>query len=71
MCKTTSFELLNEELPYEVAVTVDECKDFRRKPDSKIGASIQATIHVNRPSTGVVGSKGSMIKKLESGKTKN
>ena len=60
------FELLNEELPYEIAVTVDEYEDFRRKPESKIGASIQATIHVNRPSQRaiVVGSKGSMIREI-------
>ena len=60
------FELLNEELPYEVAVTVDEYEDFRRKPDSKNWCEYTATIHVNRPSQRaiVVGSKGSMIKEI-------
>ena len=60
------FDLLNEELPYEIAVTIDEYQDYSRMPESKIGASIQATIHVNRPSQRaiVVGSKGGMIKEI-------
>ena len=35
-------------------------------PESKVGASIQATIHVNRPSQRaiVVGSRGGMIKEI-------
>ena len=60
------FELLNEELPYEIAVTIDEYEDFRKKEGHKIGAAISATIHVNRPSQRaiVVGAKGSMIKEI-------
>jgi GTP-binding protein Era len=66
-----AFELLNDELPYELAVVVDEYKDIRPKeegkPDkSKIKSHISASILVNRPSQRaiVVGTKGGMIKEI-------
>lgn len=66
-----TFELLNDELPYEIAVVVDEYKDMRpRKGEpvepSKIQSHISASILVNRPSQRaiVVGSKGGMIKEI-------
>ncbi|MCK5883484.1 MAG: GTPase Era [Bacteriovoracaceae bacterium] len=61
-----AFNLLNDELPYEVAVLIEEYKDGR-KGDPVI-AYISASIIVNRPSQRgiVVGSKGSMIKEIGS-----
>lgn len=61
-----AFLLLKEELPYEVAVTIDDYRDFRGKDKSKLDCLISATIHVNRPSQRaiVVGSKGSMIREI-------
>lgn len=66
------FLLLKDELPYEVAVTIDEYVDLRKDKNikselmGKIAAQISATIHVNRPSQRaiVIGSGGSMIKKV-------
>lgn len=60
-----AFALLKDELPYELAVVIDEYKDFKDKtgqPTSHISASIL----VNRPSQRaiVVGSKGSVIKEI-------
>lgn len=70
-----AFELLKDEIPYEVAVIIDEFKDM--KPSSadfhnpkakkeKITNHISASILVNRPSQRaiVIGSKGEMIKRI-------
>ncbi len=62
-----AFRILNEELPYEVAVVIDEYKDMKtRDIQSPIEAHISASILVNRPSQRaiVVGSKGSVIKEI-------
>ncbi len=62
-----AFRILNEELPYEVAVVIDEYKDMKsRNMESPIEAHISASILVNRPSQRaiVVGSKGSVIKEI-------
>ena len=62
-----AYLLLNEELPYELAVVLDEYHDGRIKDDgSREVTHIAATILVNRPSQRgiVVGSKGSMIKSI-------
>ncbi|OUR97865.1 GTPase Era [Halobacteriovorax marinus] len=64
-----AFELLNDELPYELAVVIDEYKDMKpRKGEEnpKITSHISASILVNRPSQRaiVVGSKGTMIKEI-------
>ena len=61
-----AFRLLQEELPYEVAVVIDEYKDVK-KDDMSPGAShISASILVNRPSQRaiVVGRSGSVIKEI-------
>ncbi len=67
-----AFLLLKEELPYEVAVVIDEYQDFRDKEASKITCHISATILVNRASQRaiVVGAKGSMIKDIGVGARK-
>lgn len=66
-----AFDLLKDELPYEMAVVVEDFKDFRDrdgrcKTESKIFSHIAATILVNRPSQRaiVVGTKGMMIKEI-------
>lgn len=63
-----AFNILQEELPYEVAVVVDDFHEFGRnkKSHEKISAHISASIYVNRPSQRaiVVGSKGSNIKTI-------
>lgn len=62
-----AFLLLKEEVPYEIAVTIDEYKDLKEKNEkSKIASLISATIHVNRPSQRaiVVGTQGRMIKEI-------
>ncbi|MBT7610599.1 MAG: KH domain-containing protein, partial [Bacteriovoracaceae bacterium] len=64
-----AFELLNDEIPYEVAVVIDEYKDFsdmKGKEKKKIASHISASILVNRPSQRaiVIGSKGIMIKQI-------
>lgn len=66
-----AFELLKDELPYEVAVVVDDYQDFQDREDKNhkaITSKISATILVNRPSQRaiVVGSGGSMIKEIGS-----
>lgn len=60
-----AFELLKEELPYEIAVVIEEYKDIKNKDGSFI-SHISASILVNRPSQRaiVVGTKGSMIKEI-------
>jgi len=62
-----AFDLLKDEVPYEVAVVIDEYKDFKSKENPEIVEShISASILVNRPSQRaiVVGSGGSMIKEI-------
>ena len=63
-----TFELLKDEIPYEVAVVIDEFKDYRDKKDKKkrLSSHISASILVNRPSQRaiVVGQSGSMIKEI-------
>jgi GTP-binding protein Era len=62
-----AFRLLKEELPYEIAVIIDEYKDMKgRDPESSIEAHISASILVNRPSQRaiVVGRGGSIIKEI-------
>jgi GTP-binding protein Era len=62
-----AFELLKDEVPYEVAVIIDEYKEVKGKTDPKIFEShISASILVNRPSQRaiVIGSSGSMIKEI-------
>ncbi len=61
--------LLRDELPHEIAVLIDEYKDYRDLKDEmkkKICTEISATILVNRPSQRaiVIGTKGSMIKNI-------
>lgn len=62
-----AFELLKEELPYEVAVVIEDYENVKKKdPESKIAAKIAASILVNRPSQRaiVVGKGGEMIKEI-------
>lgn len=62
-----AFELLKDEVPYEVAVIIDEYKEVKGKLDPEICEShISASILVNRPSQRaiVIGSSGSMIKEI-------
>lgn len=62
-----AFRLLKEELPYEIAVIIDEYKDIRKKDEDAIPeAHISASILVNRPSQRaiVVGRGGSIIKEI-------
>lgn len=62
-----AFELLKDEVPYEVAVVIDEYKEMKGKLDPEISeAHISASILVNRPSQRaiVIGSSGSMIKEI-------
>jgi GTP-binding protein Era len=60
-----AFRILKEELPYELAVTIESYEDVR-EPDSQLKAKISACILVNRVSQRaiVVGSKGSVIKEI-------
>lgn len=60
-----AFNLLKDELPYELAVVIDEYKDIKNK-EGEFTSHISATILVNRPSQRaiVVGTKGSMIKEI-------
>lgn len=62
-----AFELLKDEVPYEVAVVIDEYKEVKGKTDPENYEShISASILVNRPSQRaiVIGSSGSMIKEI-------
>lgn len=62
-----AFRLLKEELPYEVAVIIDEYKDVKKKDENALPeAHISASILVNRPSQRaiVVGRGGSVIKEI-------
>ncbi|MES2526893.1 MAG: GTPase Era [Bdellovibrionota bacterium] len=67
-----AFKLLKEELPYEIAVVIDEYKDIRKPEGETPEAHISASILVNRPSQRaiVVGSKGSIIKEIGMGARK-
>lgn len=62
-----AFKELKEELPYELAVIIDEFLESKDR-EEKVKAKISATILVNRPSQRaiVVGAKGSVIKKIGS-----
>ena len=62
-----AFELLKDEVPYEVAVIIDEYKESKGKTNpNEIESHISASILVNRPSQRaiVIGSSGSMIKEI-------
>ena len=61
-----AFKVLNDELPYELAVVIDEYRDPFVQGEIKKDTLISASILVNRPSQRaiVVGSKGSVIKKI-------
>ena len=62
-----AFRLLKEELPYEVAVVIEEYKDMKKKDElAPPEAHISASILVNRPSQRaiVVGRGGSVIKEI-------
>lgn len=61
-----AFHILKDELPYELAVIVDEYQDAINKENFSQDTKISATILVNRPSQRaiVVGSKGSVIKEI-------
>tara|TARA_R110002072_G_scaffold64203_4_gene159575 strand:+ start:13887 stop:14864 length:978 start_codon:yes stop_codon:yes gene_type:complete len=63
-----AFTLLKDEIPYEVAVVIDDYKDFEADdvPGKGAASHISASILVNRPSQRaiVIGSKGSMIKEI-------
>lgn len=60
-----AFRLLKEEVPYEIAVVIDEYKDMVKKEQDP-EAHISASILVNRPSQRaiVVGKGGSIIKEI-------
>ena len=55
---------LYEEIPYAVAVSIDE---FKEKPDRDL-VTIRAVIHVEKPSQKgiIIGKKGAMLKKIGS-----
>lgn len=61
-----AFNTLNDELPYELAVVIEEYYDASANPKMNIDTKISASILVNRPSQRaiVVGSKGSVIKDI-------
>lgn len=61
-----AFKYLKDELPYELAVVIEDYEEARDKENSKLDAKISASILVNRPSQRaiVVGSKGSVIKEI-------
>src|SRR5690606_3243097 len=62
-----AFRLLKEELPYEIAVVIDEYKDVKKKDENAIPeAHISASILVSRASQRaiVVGRSGSIIKEI-------
>jgi GTP-binding protein Era len=57
---------LSEELPYRIAVTVDHFDESRREETQKPLVTIEAIIHVERPSQKaiVIGNKGATIKTI-------
>jgi GTP-binding protein Era len=61
-----AFFLLKDELPYEVAVTIDSYKDVIGSTGQHASSKVAATILVNRPSQRaiVIGKQGSVIKQI-------
>lgn len=61
-----AFKILKDELPYELAVVIDDFQDAMEIDGKKFDTKISASILVNRPSQRaiVVGSKGSVIKRI-------
>lgn len=65
-----AFKILKDEVPYELAVVIDEYKDLNQRDDegnkSKLSSNISASILVNRPSQRaiVVGRQGSNVKEI-------
>jgi len=62
-----AFEVLKDEIPYELAVVIDEYRDARPTKDQRgVISHISASILVNRPSQKaiVIGSKGHIIKEI-------
>lgn len=68
-----AFNILKDELPYELAVVIEDYQDaFESHDGKKLDAKISASILVNRPSQRaiVVGRQGSVIKEIGSGARK-
>jgi len=68
-----AFNLLNEEVPYDLAVVIDEYKEPQNQDRSSKGiVFVSASILVTRPSQRaiVIGSKGAMIKMIGQGARK-
>ena len=63
-----AFTLLKDEIPYEVAVLIEEFRDLHdpRIREKRVASKISASIIVNRPSQRaiVIGSGGQMIKEI-------
>tara|TARA_R110000868_G_scaffold64597_2_gene194059 strand:- start:31968 stop:32939 length:972 start_codon:yes stop_codon:yes gene_type:complete len=63
-----AFTLLKDEIPYEVAVLIEEFRDMHdpRIREKRVASKISASIIVNRPSQRaiVIGSGGQMIKEI-------
>lgn len=61
-----AFKVLKDELPYELAVVIEDYQDAMEIDGKKYDTKISASILVNRPSQRaiVVGSKGSVIKQI-------
>lgn len=62
-----AFKILKDELPYELAVVIEDFQDPHTTKDGKeFDAKVSASILVNRPSQRaiVVGAKGSVIKQI-------
>ncbi|MEX1100200.1 MAG: GTPase Era, partial [Bacteriovoracaceae bacterium] len=61
-----AFNILKDELPYELAVVIEDFQDASDKEGREMDAKVSASILVNRPSQRaiVVGSKGSVIKEI-------
>lgn len=61
-----AFKILKDELPYELAVVIEDFRDGFKKGDIQRDTQISASILVNRPSQRaiVVGAKGSVIKQI-------
>ncbi|MCT4641286.1 MAG: GTPase Era [Bacteriovoracaceae bacterium] len=61
-----AFKVLKDEIPYEVAVVIEDYQDAFEKDEKKLDTRISASILVNRPSQRgiVVGKKGAIIKQI-------
>ncbi len=61
-----AFKHLKDEIPYEVAVVIEDYQDCFEDEDKTLDARISASILVNRPSQRgiVVGKQGAIIKKI-------